>query len=162
MRSILAAFIFAVSSSQAVTGPCDAAEYRAFDFWVGDWTVVGKQRPDRPATNRIQAIDGGCALLEQYRAPGGYSGTSLSFFEASSGRWRQLWIDSQGRPLELVGGPVDGGMVLEDRSREGVIDRVSWTKIEGGRVRQHWQRSQDGGESWTTVFDGTYTRRQED
>ena len=26
----------------ALPGPCTASEYRAFDFWIGDWTVTSK------------------------------------------------------------------------------------------------------------------------
>jgi hypothetical protein len=31
--------------------------------------------------------------------------------------------------------------------------------MEGGKVRQHWESSQDAGRTWKTVFDGLYTPR---
>jgi len=42
-------------------GPCSGAEYRQFDFWIGDWEV---QLPDgKPAgTNRISRILDGCVI----------------------------------------------------------------------------------------------------
>jgi hypothetical protein len=40
--------------------------------------------------------------------------------------------------------------------------RITWTPLEGGRLRQHWESSGDGGRTWKTVFDGTYARRGSD
>lgn len=60
-----------------------------------------------------------------------------------------------------MGGIVDGRMVLsgERQSASGVtvIDRVTWSREEGGRVRQFWESSSDGGATWTVAFDGLYT-----
>ena len=40
-----------------------------------------------------------------------------------------------------------------------IINRITWTPLEDGRVRQRWQASGDGGETWTEVFDGYYQRK---
>jgi hypothetical protein len=40
-----------------------------------------------------------------------------------------------------------------------VTDRIVWTPLEDGRVRQVWDMSSDGGRSWQLLFDGLYTRR---
>jgi hypothetical protein len=37
--------------------------------------------------------------------------------------------------------------------------RGTWSKLDDGRVRQHFEESADGGTTWTTWFDGYYTRR---
>jgi hypothetical protein len=42
---------------------------------------------------------------------------------------------------------------------ERVTDRVTWSPLDDGKVRQFWEQSRDGGKSWTVAFDGTYTRR---
>jgi hypothetical protein len=34
--------------------------------------------------------------------------------------------------------------------------------MEDGVVRQHFEQSSDGGETWATVFDGYYHREAED
>ena len=39
------------------------------------------------------------------------------------------------------------------------IQRITWTPLDGGRVRQHWESTTDGGKTWVTAFDGLYTRR---
>ena len=53
-------------------------------------------------------------------------------------------------------------MVLEGtgKGRDGkpVRSRITWTPLEDGRVRQHWQLSRDDGATWTTAFDGLYSR----
>ena len=143
------------AASAASAAPCSTPEHRRFDFWEGTWAVHNRARPDRPpATNRLTLTDGGCVLREVYTS-GAYTGTSLSFYDARDGVWRQTWIDSQGQPLHLEGGWRNGAMVMEQR-RSGTIDRLTWTPLDDGNVTQVWTRSEDGGESWTTVFDGLY------
>jgi len=36
--------------------------------------------------------------------------------------------------------------------------RGLWTLLEDGRVRQFFELSGDGGKTWTTAFEGFYTR----
>ena len=43
---------------------------------------------------------------------------------------------------------------------QNVIDRITWTPMQDGRVRQHWQASSDDGETWAYVYDGS-TQRDE-
>ena len=142
--------------------PCSSEEYRQFDFWVGDWDVssVGRDGKLRKSHNRISRIQSGCAVLEEYDTPTGYSGISINYYDASTSRWVQTWIDNQGQPIVHSGGVEDGSMVLRDEPAEGrPRNRTTWTPGPGGTVRQHWEQSKDGDQTWTTVFDGTYTRR---
>ena len=34
-------------------------------------------------------------------------------------------------------------------------NRITWSRLEGGRVRQVWEQTADG-KTWTVVFDGIY------
>ena len=36
------------------------------------------------------------------------------------------------------------------------LQRITWTPLEGGVVRQLWETSKDGGRTWAVVFDGRY------
>jgi hypothetical protein len=45
--------------------PCSAAEHHQFDFWIGHWDVF-LPNGNKAGENRIEAIEGGCALLEQW------------------------------------------------------------------------------------------------
>ena len=139
--------------------PCGEPERRQFDFWLGDWDVRSPQGELR-GRNLIESIEGGCALRETYSTPRGYSGTSLNFYDAGSGRWRQTWIDNQGAPLHLSGGASDSGAMVLSGEAGGALQRITWTPLVDGRVRQLWESSGDGGASWTVAFDGYYSRRE--
>lgn len=77
--------------------------------------------------------------------------------------WHQTWVDNSGGILSLDGGLSNGAMVLKQartlRDGSNAIDRITWTKLEAGNVRQLWDRSKDGGKHWKVVFDGIYTRK---
>ncbi len=66
-----------------------------------------------------------------------------------------FWIDVAGAPLYINGGFAEGRMRMVD---EAGTSRITWTPLESGHVRQHWEQSADDGGTWTTVFDGEYRR----
>src|SRR5918992_981455 len=117
MRSSLLVFLFipvalgAQSTAARPQAPCSRPEHRQFDFWVGEWDVT---TPDgrQAGTNRIRLVHGGCALHEEWSGTSGFSGASLNAFDASTGRWHQTWIGSDGVLLQLDGGLKDGTMEL--------------------------------------------------
>jgi hypothetical protein len=145
------------SAAEPQPRPCAAPEHRQFDFWIGDWDVA---TPDGTVRGRnvIEAIEGGCALRETYTTGRGYGGTSLNFYDVARGGWHQTWIDNQGSPLHLDGG-LDGDRMVLRGEAGSALQRITWTPLADGRVRQHWESSSDGGASWTTAFDGYYRRR---
>ena len=152
------------TSSSAPTPPappppaCRTPEHRQFDFWLGDWNVTdptGKQ----VGTNRIALVLGGCVLHESWVGTG-MSGNSYNIYFQGEKRWHQTWVDDRGSLLELNGGLQEGKMVLagEGPGAKGgrVKHRITWSKLDQGRVRQLWESSTDGGGTWTVAFDGTY------
>lgn len=144
--------------------PCQSAEYRQFDFWVGRWDVFA---PDgqRAGENTIEPILGGCALRESWSGRGGFTGTSLNAYDADDRRWHQSWLDNQGGRLELAGTRVGDAMVLASATphatKPGVTlrQRITWTPQPDGAVRQLWETSEDDGATWSVAFDGRYVRR---
>jgi hypothetical protein len=161
---LFAALALVLSAAQTAPPrprPCAAPVHRQFDFWVGTWDVTGPAG-NFAGVNRIEPVDGGCALAESWSsAGGGLTGHSLNSV-GSDGRWRQAWVDSSGLRLELVGGLVDGRMVLEGETPANeagappVKNRITRSPETDGRVRQHWETSADGGKTYTTAFDGMY------
>lgn len=115
--------------------------------------------------NRISREHGGCVIREDYTTKGGYTGMSMSFYDADRKKWHQSWMGVDGSALYIEGGLNDlGEMVLSNRntpySQAGTtVNRITWTPNSDGSVRQHWQASQDGGKTWSTVFDGHYMKR---
>lgn len=141
--------------------PCIAAEYRHFDFWLGDWDVTAPANPGTVSRNRISRINDGCTVLEQYTTPSGYVGTSLNFYDATRKVWHQTWIDNQGGGLFIEGGLVGESMVLSTTGDTANVQRITWTPLPDGRVRQHWESTTDSGKTWSTQFDGYYSKRPE-
>jgi hypothetical protein len=141
---------------------CPAEVRRQFDFWVGDWsvTVNGQHAGD----NRIDRILEGCALLENWTGNGGMSGKSLNFYDPARQQWHQTWIDDRGGSLGLDGKFSDGKMVLsgakQDQAGKTTINRITWSALPSGQVRQVWEQSSDDGKSWAVAFDGLYTRKK--
>ena len=147
-------------ASAAAGSPCDAAEHRQFDFWVGHWQVHAPNGKVA-GTNRIERLLGGCVLQENWVGAGGGTGTSLNFYDRASGEWNQIWVDGRGGVLRLTGGLRDGAMVMTGTvpgAKGGTVhQRITWTPLPGGAVRQYWETSTDG-QQWQASFDGTYTR----
>lgn len=151
----------AAAGPAAATRPCAGAEYRQFDFWVGEWEVA---RPDgTPAgKNSIERVVDGCVLEESYQASqGGYYGHSFNTYDVGRKQWHQTWVDNSGLLLKLDGGLQEGRMVLRGSTvtPEGeLLHEISWEPLEDGRVKQHWRTSTDGGSSWQDAFVGLYSR----
>jgi len=139
--------------------PCNSPEFRQFDFWLGEWNVKSQASAGPGSQSRITRINGGCTILEQYTTPLGYEGSSLNFYDAQRKLWHQTWIDNQGGALYLEGALDGGSMVLATTSSTENIQRITWTPLDDGRVRQHWEATTDAGKTWSTVFDGYYSKR---
>jgi hypothetical protein len=141
---------------------CASAEHRQLDFWVGDWDV---QRPDGKTVGRntITREFGGCVVQEQWASLGGLRGSSFNTWQPVTGTWHQTWVDNAGTLLHLDGRRDGEAMVLEGEAPAAGGARVRHTlRLEprpGGRVHQLWRTSEDGGKTWTVVFDGLYVRR---
>jgi hypothetical protein len=162
-RFALALAAGACIMQSAAAGPCDAPDYRAFDFWLGNWEVTtpaGKLA----GTSRIEREYEGCVIHEHYAAAGrGYSGESLNMFDAARKVWHQTWVDTDGTLLLLEGRLVDGRMVLEGQTANvnslPTRHRITWSRNADAGVQQVWESTDAKGE-WAVVFNGKYTRKQ--
>ncbi len=137
-------------------------EQRQFDFWLGRWEVR-----DAAGTlqgrNHVEALLGGRVLQEHWQGAKGGGGTSLNAYLPGKKVWHQTWVDDQGNVLDLEGGLEGASMVLRGETvARGArqLERITWTPLPDGRVRQLWQQSQDGGATWKTAFDGYYQREK--
>ena len=131
---------------------------REFDFWIGDWDVYGP-KGKQVGHNTITDMYGNGMLHEHWHGAGGVEGRSINGYDADRGCWHQTWMDGTGGVLLLDGGLRDEAMVLEAPGQ-----RITWTRLtddpDGAEVRQVWESSEDGGETWTVAFDGRYRRRE--
>jgi hypothetical protein len=149
--------IVLLADAPQAASPCASPEHRQFDFWIGEWEVT---LPDGRVAghNRITPILSGCALREEWTGAKGNQGTSLNAWDPDARRWRQTWVDQSGTVLLLAGAFEGGKMVLQ--SGDGASrQRITWTPMDNGRVRQLWDSSADGGRTWKVEFDGTYKKQ---
>lgn len=157
----------AADATPAAPGqPCaDQEKFREFDFWIGEWEVHdgGGQLAGR---NVIRPAHAGCVLIEDWTSATGGTGMSMNFLDHQKGEWVQVWIDSSGGQIEIRGGLTGEGMQLAGQihyTANGTTApfRGLWTPLPDGRVRQFFEQSNDGGETWSTWFEGYYTRATE-
>jgi len=140
--------------------------YREFDFWLGKWEVYGNLEKTGPlyGHNTIRKEENGCMLTESWVSASGSTGRSVNFYDGTIDKWVQHWVSANGGVITYSGGLEDGSMRLTGRiyypkppSGPQVRDfRGTWSPLDGGVVRQFFEESIDGGETWYTWFDGYY------
>jgi hypothetical protein len=143
--------------------PCEQAEARQFDFWLGNWDLTWGE--EGRGTNRISLILDGCVIQEEFDGTPSISlkGVSISTFNAALGKWQQTWVDNSGGYLDFTGGFVDGKMIL---SREAIVQekpikqRMVFYNIAENELDWNWERSDDDGESWQVVWHIHYQRKK--
>lgn len=146
---------------------CTAPEFRQLDFWVGEWEVRWEATPGQAAgsgANTIRRDLGNCVIYETFEGGPSTShlvGYSVSTFHAPVGRWRQTWVDNQGGYFALVGGPVGDTFVLENSRLSDTAPylRMVFADITPTSLTWRWQRSTNGGSSWSDTWVIYYTRR---
>ena len=155
----------------AAQSPCSAEDASTLDFWVGEWDLTwpGGQAgtPEGETgrgTNTITKEHGGCVVHERFDSEAGFTGESVSVYNARAGEWRQTWVDNQGGYLLFTGSPSDEAMELRTASvttpqGQTAVSRMTWRNVTADALDWHWQRSTDGGATWTDVWVIRYTRR---
>lgn len=145
------------------TCACCSDQYKAFDFWIGDWTVYST-KDKILGTNKVIKMQHGCVLQENWEASNKTNtGTSYNFFDIKDGTWNQVWISSTGNVLELKGNiNSDGAMVLKSElihdSKGDYYNRITWSKNEDGTVTQLWEILDEDGEIVNNAFEGIYKK----
>jgi tetratricopeptide (TPR) repeat protein len=142
-------------------------EYRALDFWVGEWDVrpTGASDTTPASSSRIELVEDQCVVSEHYSTAAGYSGRSFNSYDPEKKRWQQFWVDNKGATHHYVGQARDGNLYYEADGihvpgTPGPV-RMKMTFFNEGPnlVRQLGEQSSDGGQTWTTAYDLSYRRR---
>ena len=147
-------------SAQQAPPKCDTAEFRQFDFWVGQWnvTVQGKEA----GTNDVTLEESQCVVHEHWTGAKGGTGQSFNFYDRIARRWHQFWVDNSGNYLHLTGSYADNKMLFTgtvttaDGSKQE--QRLTFFRNPDGSVRQLWETSNKPGE-WQVAFDGLYRKK---
>ena len=135
-----------------------------FDFWLGEWDLTWAE--NGRGHNNISKVLGDKVIREKFttlhddEVPP-FQGMSVSTYNAAEKQWKQTWVDNQGNYLDFVGGFADGKMILmRDAVAEGqpIKQRMVWHNIQPDALDWAWQRSDDQGETWQTLWDIHYIR----
>ncbi len=150
-------------AQQARQNPCAAEEYRAFDFWTGDWDVFNLEGK-KAGENSITIEEYGCLLVERWTGADGTSGQSYNFYDPGMKKFRQVWV-SIGATIDYAGGlNEDGEMVLEGdivyHNGNTSPFMGTWTLQEDGSVRQYFQQYNAKTEKWDDWFTGIYRKKE--
>ena len=145
--------------------PCLSDEKaRHFDFWIGEWDVyVGTQKVGENSITRSQ---GGCAIHENYVTTRNYAGQSINFYSPVDEKWHQHWVGSSGDVYNYVEIDRKEGMLqfLSDFKNPFngnlSLSRLTFRRNEDGTVTQLFENSTDGGENWSSSFNGLYKKRK--
>jgi hypothetical protein len=147
-----------VAFFEPLTVELDAA--RQFDFWLGEWDCSWHADGlEQAGTNSVYADLGGMVLVENFDARPSldYQGLSYSVYDRAGQCWKQTWVDSEGTYLDFAGRFEDGAMELR-RHADDALFRMRWENIEPNAFDWCYQRSDDGGETWTSLWEIGYRR----
>ncbi len=144
------------------TAPCQTAEFRQFDFWIGDWAVenpAGKKVGD----NLVTREQDGCILVEHWKSGRGIeTGTSFNYYDIRDKKFHQIYFDNSGNAgayPPMAGGLVDNKMVMLSDENVSPVFRWTWYVISPGKVRQMAEQSNDRQKTWQIVWDSTYVNK---
>ncbi len=146
---------------EAAAYPCRAdPNHHKLDFWIGKWDVF--VNGSLAGRNDIESVAAGCALTESWTNTSGIPGVSLNYYDATIGKYKQIWVAS-GSHTEFIETEADEGKLIlvatqTDAAGNQTLTRLSFTR-QGDNVRQLFETSTDGGENWTAGFDGLYVPR---
>jgi len=148
-------------------------EMKELATMVGTWDVKGRMRMDPNAdwmddegVSISRYVCGGAALLMEYSGPMmgmTYEGIGLMTYDRENSEWQTTWTDNmEARTVLYTGQKKDGKTVLVGEGKfNGATYLARTTTYEVTEQNYKWQmeNSMDGGESWYTSMEATYTRR---
>lgn len=155
---LLVAVLASASASGQSKCVCCSAPYNQFDFWVGNWNVYDTAG-NKVGENEVLKLESGCLITEHWQGTRGGTGRSSNYFDPSDSTWNQLWISSTGNILKLKGHGGSDRMTLAGPLKDGVSDRITWSRNPDGSVTQLWDRIDGHGKVISVLFNGRYLRK---
>ena len=144
--------------------PCDDAEFKQFDFWIGDWDVTSTGDTIQRGTSHIAREMGGCVIWENWSSAGSpYFGKSYNTYNVNLHRWEQYWVDNSAGAIFFYGNLKDGIMDywtddVPQPNGQKLRRHLQFFNLSPDTVRQFSQGSTDGGKTWNVEYDFTYHR----
>jgi len=157
-------FIELSKKVQHNAAPCEDTEFRAFDFWLGDWDVVSAATGVHQGSSHVAREMGGCVIWENWTSAGGpYFGKSYNTWNVNLKRWEQYWVDNAAGVIFFHGGIKDGAMDywtddVPQTTGGTLLRHLQFFNLGPDKVRQFSQGSNDGGKTWHVEYDLIYAR----
>ncbi len=156
-----------LDQARRAQSPCKfGPEFRLFDFWIGEWSVVAAKGEMPAGDSRIELTLGDCVIVENWTSKNSlYSGKSYNVYNTAEKRWEQFWVDNSAGMIHFFGGLKDGVMdfYTQDQTQpDGTSNRrhLRFFPLGPDKVRQYSQASTDHGKTWTDEYDFIYTRKR--
>ncbi|MCF7808268.1 MAG: hypothetical protein K9M49_04575 [Candidatus Marinimicrobia bacterium] len=148
-----------VSSAKSIE---NIPEARAFDFWVGEWTVYYPNK-QKVGDSKIEKILKGAVILENWTGVSGVTGKSFNHYHIDSGKWVQYWVDQASGRIHYEGNfdPDLKALVYYEVNRESntLLKRLTFYDLAPDSVRQHSEIRSSENDPWATEYDFTYVRK---
>ena len=138
---------------------CSTTEDRQFDFWVGEWDVMGTGHRALVAESTITLADEDCIVLENWRPFSSGPAHSISVYDHANHHWRQYYAGAGVAPTEYTGALDAAGVLRFDIDGASPRKRMNYQRIDANTVRQWGEQYDDSARVWTTTWDLTYRRR---
>lgn len=153
----------------ALTGYSQDNPSSWFDFWIGEWDLTWDSNDGNTGkgTNKIIKILDGKVIQENFVATEGsikgFKGTSISVYNPNSKSWHQAWADSQGGYFNFIG-ERDGDnkifkTIPKKQEEKEIILRMVFYDITDNSLTWDWERSEDGGKTWSLRWRINYKRK---
>lgn len=141
-------------SSQTVE-PMD--KHRDFDFWVGEWELswLNDEKQEVKGKNSVKKILNG-VIEENFSAPNGFEGKSLTIYSKRDGKWHQTWVDNQGGHFVFEGIIEENQKKFQTKIKDTLWQMVFYNFNEEG-FDWKWQRSKDDGLNWEILWKIKYS-----
>jgi len=156
-----------LDQAKRAQAPCKfAPEFRQFDFWIGEWSVVTAKGEMPAGDSRIELTLGDCVIVENWTSKNSlYAGKSYNVYNVAEKRWEQFWVDNGAGMIHFFGGLKDGVMdfYTQDQAQpDGTTNQrhLRFFPLAPDKVRQFSQASADHGKTWTDEYDFIYTRKK--
>ena len=157
-------FLTLAKQVQHNAAPCDDAEFKQFDFWLGDWDVASAVDGVHRGNSHISKEMGGCVVWENWTSAGSpYFGKSYNTWNPNLKRWEQYWVDTSAGVMFFHGELKNNIMdyFTDDVPQAGggtLLRHLQFFNLSPDKVRQFSQGSTDSGKTWHTEYDFIYTR----
>jgi tetratricopeptide (TPR) repeat protein len=157
-------FIVLLNQVKHNASPCEDAEFKQFDFWLGDWDVASAADGVHRGSSHISKEMGGCVVWENWTSAGSpYFGKSYNTWNPNLKRWEQYWVDNTAGVMFFHGNRKDNVMDywtdnVPQPDGSKLLRHLQFFNLGADKVRQFSQGSTDEGKTWHTEYDFIYTR----